>query len=378
LGRISVRVKGEGTEALLKLSRAWKTTPDQVVQRLVISTLNSLQDDELCNKLSFPASIVFALELPFAFPYECEVFEIQSGFNIRIYLERVPKRYVIDRLPFRTLASIVIEITPEEKKDCLENVLKAREKLKDKYSSLAFQALRALLISYRRTTKDYYNIGPIDHPSNPEEFLRRARMTVVIDSRELDSVTFMPVGEESLVVVKHQLEKEIRWSVINQFVEIMADPHKFLSGPMGYLDAAWAFYYREQWDICLLLSVIGMETGTSRLIFDSSYANPFIEKEGGVDILRQRYRDAQGLPKRIQKFLLPTFHMLSQDDAISELKRIMPQIHNERLGNGIYDLRSKLVHEGVSVTKEKAKEALDVSHAFVAMIASFRNGLVKS
>jgi len=106
MGRVIVRIRGEASEALHGLSQKLKVDPSLLVEKLLIQNRDAIQDDALCRKKFFESSIVYRLELPFSFPYECEDFNFELERNkLTLYLERMPKRHVIDRLPFRTLAT---------------------------------------------------------------------------------------------------------------------------------------------------------------------------------------------------------------------------------------------------------------------------------
>jgi len=55
--------------------------------------------------------------MPFSFPYECECFNFHSNNrDVRLYLERVPKRHITYRLPFNTQATIIIELDGEDER----------------------------------------------------------------------------------------------------------------------------------------------------------------------------------------------------------------------------------------------------------------------
>lgn len=195
------------------------------------------------------------LELPFCFPYECEEFEFQfEEFRARVYIERVPKRYAIDRLPFRTLDTVIIELTSEEEEFAKANKPHVTNyKLNEKYSILAFSILKKLIITYRRTADDYYNIGVIEPPLNLEEFQKKVKMSIILNEEEYSSLQFMPVKEDSFIAVARRLEENLRSKISASVIrELTSKEHDFLDLPNEYLDAAKVFYYHEQWDLCLL------------------------------------------------------------------------------------------------------------------------------
>jgi len=113
----------------MELCRRYNLDPQSFVEKLLVHTFKSLQDDKLCRKELFDNCTVYTLELYFSFPYECETFEfmLKNQRRARAYVERVPKRYVIDRLPFRTLITMIIELTKEEQQSILKDRLNARK-----------------------------------------------------------------------------------------------------------------------------------------------------------------------------------------------------------------------------------------------------------
>jgi len=144
---MTVRIRGKANEALLELSKKFKLVPERLIERLLIQNLNAIRDDAICEKKLFQKSIMYQLELPFSFPYECEEFKFED-LNVKVYLERIPKRYVIDRLPFKTLATVLIELFGEDEKFVKENKPHiVSDKLNNKYSPLAYNILKKLIIS---------------------------------------------------------------------------------------------------------------------------------------------------------------------------------------------------------------------------------------
>ena len=91
--RITLKVRGEAYDTLMELSRIYGLNPQKVVEKLLINHQKSIRDDELCRKEFFGLSIVYITELPFSFPYECEMFELEvkGKRRAKIYIERVPK-----------------------------------------------------------------------------------------------------------------------------------------------------------------------------------------------------------------------------------------------------------------------------------------------
>lgn len=372
LGRTIVRIRGKANEALLELSKKFKLEPAQLVERLLVQSFNTMHDDTICKKKLFNRSIAYLLELPFSFPFECEEFDFQfEDFKARVYLERVPKRYVIDRLPFRTLATVIIELTSEEEKFAKANKPHiTNDKLNKKYSILAFNILKKLIIAYRRIADDYYNIGVIEPPLNFEEFQRKVKMSIILHEEEYSSSRFMPMKEDSFISVARPLEENLR-SVISASVikEFTSKEHDFLAHPNEYFDAAKVFYYHEQWDLCLLQSVIAMESAMANLVFDSVATKYYLDRIGGsLQELKKIYRKAQGLPQKIEKFLFPVLKELDVNQVQSNLRKMVPFIHNRKREDGIYDLRSKIVHEGVSIGKKEAELTIRIASQFLGIL----------
>ncbi|MEM2780846.1 MAG: hypothetical protein QW791_08295 [Candidatus Bathyarchaeia archaeon] len=357
---------------MLELSKKFKLEPSQLVERLLIQNFNAMRDDTICKKKLFNRSIVYQLELPFSFPYECEEFDFQlEGFKARVYLERVPKRYVIGRLPFRTIATVIIELTSKEEKFAKANKPHVtNDKLNKKYSILAFNILKKLIIAYRRIANDYYNIGVVEPPLNFEEFQRKVKMSIILDQEEYSSSLFMPIKEDSFISVAQPLEENLRSKILASVIkEFTSKEHYFLDHPNEYFDAAKVFYYHEQWDLCLLQCVIAMESAIANLVFNSPATKYYLDRIGGsLHELKKIYRKTQGLPEKIEKFLFPTLKELGLNQAQSNLRKIMPFIHSKKREDGIYDLRSKIVHEGVSIGKKEAKLAIRIASQFMRIL----------
>ncbi len=372
MGRKTIRIKGKADTALVKLSSKLKLSPQQLVEKLLISTQNQMIDNELCQKEYFLSSIVYQLELPFCFPYECERFDFSlEGINARLYLERIPKRYVIDRLPFRTLATTIMALSQEDEKLIRKekpNVVK--DNLHEKYSKKAFSFLKNLIITFRRITQDYYNIGVVEHPVNLEEFSRKVRMSIVHNNEDYSHATFMPIKEDSFISIAQSLEKQIH-SEITETVkkELEGDILDFLHDPMNYFDAANVSFYQEKWNLSLLESVIAMESGLSHLVLDSDATNLFLRIRCETrEELKKSYKEAPGLPKKIERFLFPIIENLNLPNIKSNLSELMPSIDNDETENGIYNLRSKVVHEGASVSETEAKKAIAISSQFLMIL----------
>ena len=374
MGRTVVRIRGQANEALLELSRRVKLNPVQIIERSLLRELNAMKDEALFEKKLFKHSIVFRLELPFCFPYEFEEFEFQiNNAATRLYLERVPKRQVIDMLPFRTMVTSVIELAPEEVRFAKENTPNVTvDKLKVKYLVPAHYMVKNIIISFRRVTNDYYNLGIIEPPINLEEFEQKVQMSIILDSQAYSSSRFMPVKEGSFISVKQPLNEKLRSEMMTFVFNKLHDKGTdFLTNSNEYLDAAVVFYYQELWNLCLLDSVIAMESGIAGLVFASALTKYYLSKRsGGADALRKIYKDKGGLPKKIESFLFPIADTLKLHDVSSDLRRLMPFIHNVRTNDGIYDLRSKIVHEGLAVGREEAEQAKDLSLRFLEILRS--------
>jgi len=372
MGRAIVRIRGKANEALLELSQKFKVDPSLLVEKLLIQNRGAMQDDALCRKNFFLSSIMYRLELPFSFPYECEEFEFElERSKLRLYLERIPKRYVIDRLPFRTLATIIIELAQQDAefaKNGDPNVV--ADKLHSRYSVLAFNVLKRVIIVYRRVTGDYYNIGVIEPPMNIEEFQKKVKMSVILGEETRSSSEFMPIKEDSYIVVAQRLEEDLRSKIVRSVIsEFEGKKLDFLSNSNEYFDAAKVFYYHEQWNLCLIQSVIAMESALAGLVFNSDATKFYLSrKTKNLDSLRKMYKEAQGLPQKIMKFLFPLIKELNLSEAQSELRRIMPLINHKKREDGIYDLRSKVIHEGISITKNQAEQSVEIVPQFLRIL----------
>jgi len=374
LSRSVVRIRGKANEALSLLSKRSNLSPNLLIEKLLIHTANSSQDDELFKKELFALSIIFQIELPFCFPYEFEEFEFRiADTRARLYLERIPKRYVIDRLPFRTMATSIIELTSEEERFAYANEKHiTRDKMGAKYSVLSYNLLKNLIISLRRITGDYYNIGVIEPPMNFEEFQKKVKMSIVFNMREYSTSGFMPIKEDSWISVGQKLNEELHSAIVDSAIRKLNDRGTdFLADSNEYLDAARVFYYQENWNLCLLNSVIAMESGLASLVFNSATTKFYLNKaSGSLDILRKVYKEKVGLPKRIEGFLFPVIQELGLSEVLSSLKNMMPSICNKKTEDGIYDQRSKVLHEGVSIGRDKAEKSVEVSSEFLKILNS--------
>ncbi len=365
--RIAIRIRGTAYDALMELCKRYNLGPQSLVENLLVHTLRSLQDDELCRKEPFDDCIVYTIELPFSFPYECELFEFmtKNQRRVRIYAERIPKRYVINRFPFRTLITIILELTEKERQLILQDHLNAR-KLGEQYVNIAFELVKNFVIGFRRTTGIYYNIGVVEPPINLEEFQKRVEVLVFVKRAQIESFRIMPVKEESIIVVGKPLEEYIRNKILDYVVKTIHDSHNSLQFSYDSLDASIIFYYKEQWSLTILLSVIAMESALSYLIFNSQFKDQIMrmKKCKSEQELRNKFKKSGSLTKKIEKFLFPLLKELSINNLINRLRNIMKDL------NDIYDLRSKIVHEGAEGRKEEAEKALNIASEFISIITS--------
>jgi len=364
--RITLKVRSEAYDALMELSRTYGLNPQKVVEKLLISHQKSIRDDELCHKEFFEHSIVYITELPFCFPYECEMFElkVKGQRRAKIYIERVPKRHVYGKLPFKTLTTIVIELDKDEQKNVAQDVSKAR-RIGEKHINTAFKLLKNLIVGFRRITGIYYNIGVVEPPANLEEFKKRVKIIVIINNKTVNSYWFMPVKVDSIIIVGKHLEREVYSAILSYMIKGL--PRAFsdaLSSSWEYLDAAIISHYREQWNLAVLQSVIAMESTLSNIVFNKPFKNYFMKRYKSEDELRKKYKSAQNLPNKISKFLFPLLKFLGLNNIIRELKEIMPDIAE------LYNLRSDIVHEGNEGNEKDAKRAIESAKRLLRLTSS--------
>jgi len=363
--RITLKVRDEAYDALMELSRIYGLNPQAVVEKLLISRQKSMRDDELCHKEFFEHSIVYITELILSFPYECEMFELQveDQRRAKIYIERVPKRHVYGRLPFKTLATIIIELNKDEQQNVARDISKAR-RIGEKHVNTAFKLLKSLIVGFRRITGIYYNMGVVEPPANLEEFEKRVEVTIIINNKIVDSYRFMPVKVDSIIVVGKRLEREVHSSILSYMIK--GFPRAFYDALLSsweYLDAAIISYYKEQWNLAVLQSVIAMESTLSNIVFNTPFKNYFMKRYKSEDELKKKYKSAQSLPNKISKFLFPLLEILDLNNIIRELKEIMPDIA------GLYSLRSDMVHEGIEGNEKDAKRAVETAKKFLRLIS---------
>jgi len=371
MGRTLVRIRGKAQEALFELSKRAKIPPNQMVEKWLMREHNAMADDTLFQKRFFACSIVFQLELAFCFPYEFEEFELRTdNIRARVYLERVPKRNVIDRLPFRSMVTVVIELVPDDIELAKQNKPNVTtDKLRDKYIVTAYNMVKYIIIGFRRITNDYYNIGIIQPPINSEEFEQKVRMSIILESEEYSSSRFMPVKEDSYISVKEKLDQKLRSEIIVFALgRLKGKKTDFLIDSYEYLDAAEVFIYQEQWNLCLIDSVIAMESGLAGLVFGSTLTKHYLETYRTLEVLKKTYKEKAGLPKKLESFLFPMAERPDLQNVLLDLRKLTPLIHNEKTEDGVYDLRSKIVHEGVSIGKEEAEQSLIISLQFLNIL----------
>ena len=347
----------------MELSKMHGLSPQEFVEQLLVSYRKSIHDNMLCPKEFFKNAVIYAIELPFCFPYECEVFEIElrDRRKVKMYVERAPKRYVRNRLPFKALVTIAIELSEFEKKIIVQSKVKARN-IGEELAGTAFKLLKSFIIGYRRTTATYYNIGVVEPPASLEEFKRRVKISVIVEGKIVDLYRFMPVKENSFIVVKKPLEKDKHSKILNHVIMELSgtllDP---LAAPRGYFDAAVISYYREKWNLAVLQSVIAMESALSSLVFNA-FRDYFIKRHGNENRLRNKYKEAHGLTKKIGKFLFPLLTDLGLDTIAEELRKIMKDIAE------LYDLRSFIVHEGLTSDEENARKSISIAQKFLTIV----------
>jgi len=212
---------------------------------------------------------------------------------------------------------------------------------------------------------------------NIEEFQRKVKMSIVLDKETRSSSEFMPIKEDSYIVVAQRLEKDLRSKILSSVISEFEEKIDFLSNSNEYFDAAKVFYYHEQWNLCLIQSVIAMESALAGLVFNSNATNFYLSiKKKNLEELRKMYKEAQGLPQKIMKFLFPIVKELNLSKTESELRNIVPLIHNKKREDGIYDLRSKVVHEGALITENQAKQAINIAPQFLRIL-NIINGNVR-
>jgi hypothetical protein len=372
MGRTVIRIRGKAQETLFELSRRAKVSPSQIVEKWLMQEYNAITDDAPFQKRFFACSIVFQLELPFCFPYDFEEFELQThDIRARVYLERVPKRNIIDRLPFRSKATAILELAPDDVEFAKRNERNVTtDKLRDKYFVTAYNMVKCIIIGFRRITNDYYNIGVIQPPMNSEEFEQKVHMFIVLESEEYSSSRFMPVKEGSYISIGEKLDEKLRSEImVFTLGRLEGKKTDFLTDSYEYLDAAEVFKYQEQWNLCLVDSVIAMESGMASLVFGSTLTKHYLEEaSSSYEVLKRTYKEkAPGLPKKLET-LFPMADRLNLQNIILDLRKLMPFISNEKTEDGIYDLRSKIVHEGISIGKEEAEQSIKISSQFLKIL----------
>jgi len=175
----------------------------------------------------------------------------------------------------------------------------------------------------------------------------------------------MPVKVDSIIVVGKRLEREVHSTILSYMIK--RSPRAFYGALLSsweYLDAAIISYYKEQWNLAVLQSVIAMESTLSNIVFNKPFKNYFMKRYKSEDELRKKYKSAQNLPNKISKFLFPLLKFLGLNNIIRELKEIMPDIAE------LYNLRSDIVHEGIEGNEKDAKRAIESAKRFLRLASS--------
>ncbi len=378
MAKHKILTNNDTNKIILELAKKLELTPSQVIEKVIRDVSKTKKDEEIYVKICFPHSIVFTTELPFAFPYEFEKFELSyHDTNFRIYLERVPKRYVIGRMPFKTITTVVVDIAEDYDQNKSLPIDKMNKQLGDKYRESAYEVLKSIIIAYRRVKKDYYNIGVIEAPVNLDEFSTMTTVNLMLNNQVVKTTKMMSLREASELIVKLKLEENLLSKICDDATNTLNHNRQFLTNPMNYYDAAQSFYYHGQWDLCLIQSVISMENSLSNLILQPTVNTMFLQNTTLND-LKKKYKDALGLPNKISKFLFPIINKNNLDEVKTNLKTLMPLLSQKNTQTGIYDLRSRIVHEGYSVNKEQAFESMKIAEQFLNILNSIHSYFQKS
>jgi len=81
LPRIRVTISKEAQDSLMELQRRMNKSPAEVINELLVEQHKAIIDDELCEKEYFSSCVIYQIQMPFCFPYECEFFNFHSNFS---------------------------------------------------------------------------------------------------------------------------------------------------------------------------------------------------------------------------------------------------------------------------------------------------------
>ena len=313
----------------------------------------------------FPNSIVYFLELPFWFEYEFEVFDNILTPECRttyVILERIPKREVKGNLPFRTQMSIIIQLHQtdiSENPKCFD--------IASNFVAEGYQVSSAIIKAYRRTSSLYFRYAPVEEPANDYDFFRKCKGHMVFINGE-------KACEGSLMSLEHQEEIAVGMSMPSLVKEkIRYTTQEIINENIGeniwlliyeFYDTAKIRYYYHNWEEAVVQSTIAMEIAISWFILKSKFREK-IKKKLDIQDLEKKYRDKAGLPKRIDFFLFPVLN----EELCKKLREIRPEIGNNKTKTGVYDLRSRVIHDGAQMTKSDAERALKACETFLNIIS---------
>lgn len=325
----------------------------------------------------FPNSIVYCIELPFCFEYEFECFELLT-YECRkafVALERKPKRkWNYKTLPPRTAVTLVIQLLDVDIKQVKERYSDLASNLKEE----GWQVLMSLIKAYRRITKDYFSYAPVDGPSCPEEFTRNSEYTIIINGKPVIKGKVLLVERGFGISVNIPMPEKLKAEIALYAQDLLVSKDNIWNLVMDLYDLGVINYHYHRWQISLIQSVVAMETVVSWFILKSLARNHiFMLRKNRLksdEDLNREYKDALGLPKRIDKYLFPLFKHLKINGLISRLRKIRPLISNNKK-TGAYDIRNAVVHQGSKVTEKEAKESLQVCEEFLKIISEAVEGM---
>jgi hypothetical protein len=322
--KIKISIEKNALEPLSELQRRMRKDTSGVINELLIQQYKSFTDDELCTKDYFPNCIIYQVNMQFCFPFECERFEIKQNKNIILYIERIPKRYVLTRMPFITNATIIIELNESDFPSKTEKHIIV-DKIQNDHLELAYKLLRDIIIQYRRITRKYYNIGSVKPPMNLEEFTKNLTVTIIKNKEYYSINKLMRVKEGSDIVVKLKLDEDIRSKIIKN---ITSPTNTLFTLPYDFFDQSIVSYYDEEWNLCLIQGVIAMESLLSELVLNKKILSDKFSQLTKNELMKE-YKKATGLPKKLQKFLFPFLKEKKLTSLENDLKIIMPIISDK-------------------------------------------------
>lgn len=317
-------------------------------------------------------SIAYNLQLPFIIPPNFETFDfLQGNSKIRLVLERGFSRTRERRPNAYTNATLFIGLNRKEREIPFSQGRKfeIESYLENKYSKVAFRAMKRFFDVYRKLTGNYYGIDVIRAPTSEESLVSKSEISVIAAGRVFSIFRTLLV-KENVVAGNSQLDKALKTNILSVLNSPGRNQSSF-DAPLEYLGAARIALLDEQWNLCVLQSLIAIESALSVFILKSNLSKTYREKRAlnYADLVRL-YAQTQRLYSRFSRFLFPILLGADQSHSLKLIRKCMRDLFGRRHDRGIYALRNRIVHEGGTATEKQASSAIRVAKDFISTLTT--------